>query len=82
MFLFYKKNFQISLFDKDLNLLQRKKYDINEAEPQNIFNKIIFLKDDEKVLSINSKSDTEIRLRYFDLKKKKINIIKIKNEKK
>lgn len=78
---YINNNFEISLFSGKLSLLERKKFDSKISDSKNIFNKILFLSEDEKIISISSKSDTEIRLRYLKNNGGKIDIIKLQKEK-
>ena len=78
---FNDKNYEISLFSKELSKLDTKSYSSGINAPENYFNKIIFLKDNYKMISINSENIYEVRLRHLEIKDNKINIIKIYKEK-
>ena len=78
---FNDKNYEITLFSKELSKLDTKSYSSGINEPGNYFNKIIFLKDNYKMISINSENIYEVRLRHLEIKDNKINIIKIYKEK-
>ena len=49
--------------------------------PTDYFNKIIFLKDNYRMISINLENSYDIRLRHLEIKDNKINIIKIHKKK-
>ena len=72
---------EISLFSVDLSLLDKKSYATGVSNPNNFFNKIIFLKDNYKFISINAENNLEIRLRYLEIKDNAINVIKLHKEK-
>lgn len=74
-------NIEILLFSQELSLLSKLNINTDVKEPKNYFNKILFLKDNYKIISINSKNDTDIRLQYLEIKDAKLNIIKLNQEK-
>ena len=74
---FNDKNYEITLFSKELSKLDTKSYNSGINDPENYFNKIIFLKDNYKMISINSENIYEVRFRHLEIKDKKINVIKI-----
>ena len=71
---FYNENhFGISVFTNQLKLLTSKEYDTGSTNKKNFFNKIVYLKDDNKFISINSEKNNIIRLRYFEINDEKLN---------
>ena len=78
---FNEQNYEITLFSKDLAILDKKSYSSGITNPGNYFNKIIFLKDNYKLVSFNSENSYDVRLRHLEIKDNKINIIKIYKEK-
>lgn len=73
-------NFGISVFSNELKLLNNYKYDTSVTNSSNYFNKIVYLKDINKFISLNSESDTTVRIRYFEIYNGKLkNILNIKN---
>ena len=78
---FNEQKYEITLFSKELSILDKKSYSSGITNPTDYFNKIIFLKDNYKMISINLENSYDIRLRHLEIKDNKINIIKIYKKK-
>ena len=78
---FNGENYEITLFSKELSILDTKSYSSGNSNKGNYFNKIVFLKDNYKVISINSENSYEVRFRHLEIKDNKINVMKIYKEK-
>ena len=77
------KNFGISVFSNELKLINNYQYNTNFMEENDYFNKIVYLRDKNKFISINSENNNIIRLRYLEIDKNGNlqNILNIKNNK-
>lgn len=63
-----KNKYGISAFSNKLQLLFEKEFDYNSSlEPNNFFNKIVYLKNNNTFISINSENDASINFRYFSI---------------
>ena len=77
------KNFGVSVFSSELKLLNNYKYATKVLNSTDYFNKLVYLKDQNKFVSMNSENDNIVRLRYLQVDKngKLSNILNIKNAK-
>ena len=69
---YFKGNqaYSISVFSNELKLLYETDFKYTEPiEPNDYFNEIIYLKNNNTFISINSKNDTVVNLRYFSINK-------------
>lgn len=74
---FVNEDIGISLFSNDTSLLIEKKFKAGIKEPKNYFNKIFFLKDNYKIISINSQNNNEIRFRHLEIIEDDLKIIQL-----
>lgn len=72
---------EIYLFSREMALLNKRTFQTTVDKPKDYFNKIFFLKDNYKLISINAENNLIIRLRYLEIKNNNINTIKLNEEK-
>ena len=78
---FSSENIELALFSEKLTLISTKKLNTGVTNAKNHFNKILFLKDNYKIVAINAENNDDIRLHYLEIQKNKINLIKLNKEK-
>ena len=78
---FSSENIELALFSEKLTLISTKKLNTGVINAKNHFNKILFLKDNYKIVAINAENNDDIRLHYLEIQKNKINLIKLNKEK-
>jgi len=74
------QTYGISVFSNKLQLLYEKEFKYETVlEPKDFFNEIIYLKNNNTFVSINSENDTFINLRFFNINKTNYNNLLLEN---